>query len=538
MHNLRREINSIPINYVLIVFFWSIATLLFSIPFNAEITTIILFFTILKINFAKTFKIKSSNAFIPLYGCIFGLLIYYISKIASYDHYSPFDKASFIKYFFVQIDERFFMLNFDMVSLLFSTFILLPFIGGIFLACDAYIKSDIKQFKGPLIDCLTNLSPKKINVESPLDVLDSLCEYAAISMFSILITGFFVGFVLYFPIVLACTSLFYLLPAKNTSYHKEVKKISIKPDIQTPTYKPYINRLVKLWVNRTSLNKIIASYNKPEEELKKTILLISNFKINIIKIYSWMAFIPLITIILLGIYNDGYILFISVPTICYFLLYNFNLNKRLQYNEKTPLPFGSIYFIIACMLSLNILIFREILIIDIMLNLSLNSFQNFLIKNGLSIMILNSILATILLLMEYSNKFKKFDEGDILKDEYKIIIFAILGVLVVPFVAAFHSPAPSNFLFLVLVMFFALMILASYALSYNHIETKQFIKKNINITKIVLISICISGSIIIIYLYSYFSSISVPENKLPLILLLFCVPALIALSINILFAKK
>lgn len=512
MHNIKFEIYSIPINYVLIVFFWSIATLLVAIPFDAEITTIILFFTLLKINFAKTFKVKSSNAVIPLYGCTFGLIMYYISKIVSYNQYSPFDKASVIKYFFIPIDESgFFILDFDMLSLLFCTLVLLPCIGGIILACDAYIKSDIKKYKGPLIDNLTRLSPKKINVESPVNVLNSLCEYATISMLLIFITGLFVGFILYFSIVLASISFIYLLNHKKIFHHKKFDKM--------------ISLFIALW-------------NKPENELKEHIILTSNYKRNIIKIYSWMAYFPLMAIMLFGIFDNKYILLISVPTICYFLLYNFRLNKRFEHNKKIFLPIGGIYFTIACMLSLNILIFRKILIIDTMLNLSLNSFQNFLLVNGSSIMLLNSILAVILLSAEYSKRFENIRGVDKFKDEYKIILFAILGALVVPFVGAYHSLAPSNFLFIVLVMFFALMILVSYALSYNHIETKQFLKNNFNIAKIVLISICILGSIVIIYFYSYFSSISGPEIKPVLIMLLLCIPALIAVSINILYATN
>ena len=503
MHNTKDEIYSIPINYVSIVFFWSIATLLVSIPFDAEITAIILFFNLSKINFAKTFKLKSSNTIIPLYGCTLGLIIHYISKIASYDRYNLFNEAPFIEYLFGPInDPGYFLMNLNMV--LSVGFMLVPVIGGTLIAKFAYEQSDIKNLKGPLIDSFTNFSPEKINVESPIDVLNCLCVYGAYSMVSILITGLFVGFILHFSIALAVISFIYLLT------HKDIDEISI------------------LW-------------DKPEKEVEENIILTSNYKINIMKIYSWMAFLPLVVIILIGIVNNNYILLISIPTICYFLLYNFRLNKRLKYNTKIFLPLGSLYLTIACMLSLNILIFREILIIDTMLNLSLNSFQNFLVADGISIMILNSTLATILLSMEYSKKFKNFNGFDKLKNEYKIIIFAILGVLVVPFVGAFHSPVPSNFLFLILVMFCALMIFTSFVLPYYYIEIKQFIKDNtnyVNIIKMFMVFISILGSIIIINIYSYFAPTAEPEIKPILYLLLLCVPMLIAINISMLLHKN
>lgn len=426
--NQKQVVDLIPINWIIFTFIWSIISLLFAIPFDSIITTLIIFTILFKIDFGKIYELESCKVGIPLVGCTWGLILYHL-----FESIQIFIGNDFV--------ER--HVNLGATHSLLILSLLVPPIGSFILAWDAYIQSDMNKFNGPIIKCVNKFESKQITVDSPDESLSVYCRCFSVLALPIFIIGFFVMLMLKISIFLAILSLMSIL----------------------------INS------KHMSIDKIIALWDKPREDLQLGVTP-KNPKSILLKAYSWSAFFPLIALSFFVFTKNNQLIFICIPTIIYFLIYSMRMFKRFEYIDKKrfKLPLGNIYFFISCILIFNILIIREIIIIEpIFTQFNLNSFQLFILSHGYNIAFLNSIIAIILFSMEYFNKFRNIYNSSPPRDEYQIVILPLLGTL---FLAYLLTPlfsasyAHSNLIFLIVVLCWAFLICYAVFLSFYEFKKK------------------------------------------------------------------
>lgn len=455
------------IEWPLVTFFWAVSTLLLTIPYAVEITTGILFISLSKINYyGELLETRTCSMGIPFFGCIFGLSFYYLFN----------EKA-----FAVEIVPNIYLKDPDVFFLILILVLILPIIGGVILAFDAYIKSDVNNFRGPIIKCFDKFSSKGIYKKSDIGTkLNIYCFVAILFMGIILFSGILVWIILSSSILLAIMSLIYIL----INYKRALTE-TILSHSRVVEIKKTVSRVSKLW-------------GLPENDLQASITFSSNYKNNVLRVFSWLYVIPLMFLIIFVFPRNFYSLIISIPTICYILLYNIKLHKRLNCcNGRIPnLPLGNIYLFASCMLCLNLLILQGMfrltwglidfppIVTDIWV-----PYEYFVVMNTDFIVIFISILSAILLLLEYSNKFKNFGDFNLIPDVHKVAIGVFLSLIVFSFFMPF-------FLFL---MFWTPVIILYY-LGYYYNETDDFLKSHKVISKSLVLIIGISlGVGIIIY---------------------------------------